>query len=100
MTKDAIISDIEKHLANSLKPNYSDFYIGITDDIKRRLFEEHNVNRNNDWWIYCKADDEGIARDTERYYLELGMKGDTGGGNQGHPPLFVYSYEISDHSIQ
>lgn len=100
MTKDAIISDIEKHLANSIKQYYSDFYVGITNDVNRRLFDGHKVDKDNDWWIYCKADSEDIARDVERYYKELGMKGDSGGGNPDNPPLFVYSYEISDHSIQ
>lgn len=100
MTKDAIINDIEKHLSNSVKEYYRDFYIGITNDVNKRMFTDHNVNKDNDWWIYCKADSEGIARDVENYYLELGMKGDTGGGNLENPPLFVYSYEISDHSNQ
>lgn len=100
MTKDAIINDIEKHLANSVKQYYSDFYVGITNDVNRRLFGEHNVDKENDWWIYSKADSEDIARDVERYYKELGMKGDTGGGNPERPPLYVYSYEISNHSKQ
>ena len=100
MTKDAIINDIEKHLSNSVKEYYSDFYVGITNDVNKRMFADHQVNKDNDWWIYCKADSEDIARDVENYYLELGMKGDTGGGNPENPPLFVYSYEISEHSIQ
>lgn len=100
MTKDAIINDIEKHLSDSVKEYYRDFYVGITNDVNRRLFTDHNVDKDNDWWIYCKADSEEIARDVEKYYLELGMKGDTGGGNPEKPPFFVYSYEISDHSKQ
>ena len=100
MTKDAIINDIEKHLSDSVKEYYRDFYVGITNDVNRRLFTDHNVDKDNDWWIYCKADSEDIARDVEKYYLELGMKGDTGGGNPDNPPFFVYSYEISNHSKQ
>lgn len=100
MTKDAIINEIEKHLSNSVKEYYSDFYIGITNDVNRRLFSEHNVDKDNDWWIFSKADTEDVARDVERYYKDLGMKGDTGGGKPENPPMFVYSYEISDHSIE
>ena len=81
MTKDAIINDIEKHLSDSVKQYYRDFYVGITNDVNRRLFTDHNVDKDNDWWIYCKADSEEIARDVEKYYLELGMKGDTGCGS-------------------
>ena len=56
MTKDAIINDIEKHLSNSVKQYYSDFYVGITNNVERRLFEEHNVDDltnfmfNDDYW--------------------------------------------------
>lgn len=46
MTKETIINDIEKHLANSVKQYYSDFYVGITNDVNRRLFGEHNVDKD------------------------------------------------------
>ena len=35
MTKDAIINDIEKHLSDSDKEYYCDFYVGITNDVNR-----------------------------------------------------------------
>ena len=73
----AIISDINCHLSKSSKQYYSDFYIGITNDIERRLFGEHNV---------------------EEYFLEQGMKGDTGGGNNG--TVYVYCYEITNNTIE
>ena len=41
-----IIFDVESHLACSKKKHYSDFYIGITNDVDRRLFGEHNVDKN------------------------------------------------------
>ena len=85
MTKDAIINDLEKHLSDSVKQYYRDFYVGITNDENRCLFTDHNVDKDNDWWIYCKADSEEIARDVEKYYLEIGMKGDIGGGNPYKP---------------
>ena len=40
-----IILDVESHLACSKKKYYSDFYIEITNDVDRRLFGEHNVER-------------------------------------------------------
>ena len=49
-----IILDVESHLACSKKNYYSDFYIGITNDVDRRLFGEHNVDKNHSWWIYRK----------------------------------------------
>ena len=47
-----IILDVESHLACSKKKYYSDFYIGITNDVDRRLFGEHNVKKTI---IYLKA---------------------------------------------
>lgn len=41
-SKEEIIKDIDNHLQKSGKQYYSDFYVGITNDIERRLFEEHN----------------------------------------------------------
>jgi hypothetical protein len=44
-TAKEIIADVEEHLTKSNKRYYSDFYVGITNDIERRLFTEHNVNK-------------------------------------------------------
>ena len=48
MPKDyqTIVDEIMKHLEGSGKKYYSDFYIGITNDVDRRLFDEHNVSRD------------------------------------------------------
>lgn len=46
MTAQEIIREISNHLTKSSKQYYSDYYIGITNDIERRLFDEHNVPRN------------------------------------------------------
>ena len=50
-----IVDEILEHLAKSGKRYYSDFYIGITNDVRRRLFSEHNVSEENNWWIYRTA---------------------------------------------
>lgn len=68
-------------------------YIGITNNIDRRLFGFHKVPKENYWWICLPADDAGTARKIERYYLEKGMQGGTGGGNNNSK--IVYCYEIS-----
>ena len=49
MPKDyqTIVDDIMKRLEGSGKKYYSEFYIGITNNIERRLFDEHNVSREN-----------------------------------------------------
>lgn len=95
-TTNEIVAEIKEHLQHSSKKLYSDFYIGITNDVERRLFTEHNVNRTEDWWIYCTAVSKTAAQDTEEFFLSKGMKGDTGGGTDNS--VYVYCYEISAHT--
>lgn len=40
-----IVAEIDSHLEKSQKEFYSDFYVGITNDVERRLFTEHNVQK-------------------------------------------------------
>lgn len=93
-----IVADINSHLEKSQKQYYSDFYVGITNDIERRLFEEHNVSKENGWWIYRQAIDKKTAQHVEEYFLNKGMKGDTGGGTDDSS--FVYCYEIANYTVE
>lgn len=98
MTKNQIIADIDAHLQKSKKEYYNDFYIGITNDIDRRLFTEHNVTKERGaaWWITREAINKETAQAVEEYYLDKGMKGDTGGGNED--TTYVYCYEITSYT--
>lgn len=98
MTAQEIIQEISNHLAKSKKQYYSDFYIGITNDIDRRLFGEHNVPRNGYWRIHRLANNESHARTVEKHFLNEGMKGNTGGGNADC--VYVYCYEISNQTVE
>ena len=95
-TKVQIIADFDAHLQKSSKKYYSDFYVGITNDIERRLFTEHNVKKEGAWWIYREATDKTTAQEVEEYYLGKGMKGDTGGGTDDS--IYVYCYEIKSYT--
>jgi len=55
---------------------YSAWTIGVTDDPARRRREHGNPS---DWYQW-DADSEQVARNVEAYFVEKGMKGDTGGG--------------------
>ena len=70
MAKDyqTIVDEINDHLSKSGKRYYSDFYIGITNDVERRLFKEHNVAKEKTWWIYRTAKDSDIAREVEKHF--------------------------------
>lgn len=97
-TREQIIAEIDAHLQKSDKKYWSDYYIGITNDINRRLFTEHNVNRDNAWWIWREATSKSVAQAVEEHYLALGMKGDTGGGTDDS--VFVYCYEVTSTTIE
>ena len=49
MTKDEIISEIISYFGLSQGTNFANYYVGITNDVERRLFHEHNVLKNGAW---------------------------------------------------
>ena len=88
-----IIAEFEAHLQKSSAEYYSAFYVGITNDINRRLFDEHNVPLKDHWYIYRSAINEDHSRAVEKHYLAKGMKGGDGGGDG--TSTYVYCYRIS-----
>lgn len=98
MIYEKIIAEINEHLGKSSKEFYSDYYIGITDNINERLFGFHQVPQRGHWYIYMPADTDEIARKVEKFFLDLGMQGGTGGGSS--KSIMVYCYEISPNTKQ
>ena len=98
MTKEKIIEAFQTFLSESSKQRYSDFYVGITNDVDRRLFGEHNVDKEHWGWIYAQANDKNVAQLVEEYFLNKGMKGDTGGGTDD--TVYVYCYEIRSYTVE
>ena len=95
-TAQQIAEDNYAHLDGDT--NYKAYYIGITNDIDRRLFGEHNVNKtpNAAWWIYREAINKDHAQAVEEHFLKKGMKGDTGGGTSDS--TWVYCYKITNYT--
>lgn len=100
MAKDyeTIVKEIDKHLSISGKRYYSDFYVGITKNIEQRLFGDHNVSKDNSWWIYRTAETNEIARAVEKHYLDLGMRGGLGGGD--YDSRIVYCYAVTPTTVE
>ena len=69
------------------------WYVGITDDPRRRLFDEHQVHYQDDAWIYQAAASEDEARRVEEYFLAYGLIG--GAGRRLQAPCAVYAYRRS-----
>lgn len=87
--KNVLIKKIEDFIRNK-GGQYSAFYVGITDDPKRRL-EEHEVTSEPS--IAHQGDSHEAVREAEEYFLEKGTKGGEGGGDKNSD--FIYAYKIS-----
>ena len=72
---------------------YPQWYIGITNDPERRMFEEHNVSRQGHW-VYEPAASSTVARRIEKLFIDVRkMTGGLGGGDTD--ANVVYSYKKS-----
>lgn len=89
MARNEIVSEIINYFGLTQGTNFSNYYVGITNDVERRLFHEHNVSEKGAW-IYCIADSKSIAQNVEKFFLNLGMAGDTGGGMPDTTVVYCY----------
>jgi len=92
-TQGNTIATIDKHLNATGQRYYSGFYVGITDNPERSLFQEHLVSKDRNWWMYVPCDNATIAKGVEKHYLDLGMNGSEEGGDDSSK--FVYFYIIT-----
>lgn len=86
-----IIKDFNEHLQRSGKRYYSDFYVGVSKDAQKRLFEEHHVDKDHSWWIFRTAETSEDARNVEKHFIDLGMRGGTGGGDDTANMIYCYA---------
>lgn len=91
---DAIVASILAAIDKISGTYHSDFYIGITNNIERRL-SEHNVDAN-DCIKIMEATNKDEAEMAETTLIHCGLKGGTGGGTDD--TNFVYCYRIIDNT--
>ena len=94
-SKQEILTEIDAHI-DDCGGSYSDWYVGITEDAKRRVFEEHGVVKGKDPYIWRTAVSSAAARDVEEHFLDLGCDGGGGGGNEDAD--IVYAYKKSSRT--
>lgn len=88
-----IINDFENYIRQK-GGGYSAWYCGVASDPKSRLFNDHNVDKNNGAWIHSgDAGNDQTARNVEDYFLKKGCKGGGGGGDGS--TRYVYAYKIT-----
>jgi hypothetical protein len=66
------------------------WYIGVTNDPRQRLFDEHQVHYQNDAWIYRTATSEGEALQVQSYFLEYGLAEGEEGWRPGACAVYAY----------
>jgi len=88
MKEDEIKQGIED-IVKRTKGKYSIWYIGITNDPKRRRKEHEEEGENTKVWRDWETDTKAIAESVESYFKKKGMKGGTGGSEN---PKYVYIF--------
>lgn len=86
-SKENIIKQITKHFKGK---KYNGCYVGIAKDAKNRLFQQHNVDKENGHWIHSTASSDKVAREIEDHFIEAGMKGGGGGGDEESKMVYAY----------
>lgn len=93
LNSDQIVTEILEYIAKDSGQYYNDYYVGIAKNPEERLFIQHSVSKEKDYWIYREALNTDEARKTEMNLLAKGMEGGTGGGDE--ETKFVYCYRIA-----
>jgi hypothetical protein len=89
-SKETVKQEIKEHI-KSRGDAYSDWYVGIAADANQRLFNDHNVDKQNGCWIYRECQSSTAAREVEEYFINiLGTDGGTGGGDQSAKSVYAY----------
>lgn len=84
-----VCKEIVAHIEKQGGPT-SNWYIGITGDWDRRLFADHQVPRQNHWYIVRQCHSCADARLVERALLGQGFDGGPCGGDDS--TVYVYAY--------
>lgn len=90
MSKEQIIKDISDYIKKN-EGFPKEWYVGISQDARKRLFEDHWVDEMKHLWVYRKADTNKKAREIEDYFLnKVGTDGGPGGGDTSAKTVYVY----------
>ena len=89
MDKLQIISEIESRISRLKEEDYSIWTVGISDTPKVRKDQHTGDGKDVQHWKDWSTNNEKDGRDIEEYFLDKGMRGDTGGGGSAS---YVYIF--------
>ena len=88
-----VYDEIVAHIKSQGGP-YPSWYCGIAADWADRLFNNHQVPRENHWYIARRCYTDTDARAVEEALLELGCDGGGGGGDTATVHAYAYLKSI------
>jgi hypothetical protein len=89
MKESEIVAAIESKVSSIPGSSYQEWYIGITNDPKRRRKEHEDEGKVTRYWNVWDAETEETAGKVEAYFIDKGMKGGTGGGD-GSKYVYIF----------
>ncbi|MEK7118928.1 MAG: hypothetical protein AAB889_00225, partial [Patescibacteria group bacterium] len=92
----SVINDIVGYIRRTNTP-LTEWYVGIAEDAQARVFEEHGVNKDVDYWIYRECFTVDAARRVEQYVI-ANYQTDGGSGGGSDASRFVYAYKKERHT--
>jgi hypothetical protein len=90
-----VIKRIESYMSK-FEGEYSDWYVGITNDLEEQLFDFHKVDEKG-VWISFGADTEEVAQKVQKYFLDKKTDGIPKGENS--EDRIVYAYKKNSKTI-
>ena len=92
----SVANDIVHYIRKTNTP-LTEWYVGIAEDAEARIFEEHGVNKDVDYWIYRECATADAARRVEQYFT-TNYQTDGGSGVGSDASRFVYAYKKELHT--
>jgi hypothetical protein len=84
-----VFGEIKAYILNKGE-NYRNWYVGITDDARSRLFVDHGVSEKNDAWIFRKCDNNQAAKRIKETLVKMGCEGAAGGWDEDTTSVYAY----------
>lgn len=92
----SVVKDIIAYMQKSDTP-LGEWYVGITEDPQARVFEDHGVNKEIDYWIYRECFTANAAWRVKRCFIAT-YETDGGSGGGDDRSRFVYAYKKESHT--
>jgi len=90
--EEEVINAIRRHM-DRFGSNPNTWYVGIAENIRKKLFEDHQVSEQNGKWIYRALESNADAMEIKKHLVALGLKGDNNDDENGN---IIFAFEKPD----